>query len=98
MTELEQEIRQIINDVTEREYITKLQVTQEDDIWTLFLYMNREIVPSIVMSTQGSEEHFKKFVKREMRKRKLEEVKYWKTTRELPVLECNENGELELGW
>lgn len=60
--------------------------------------MNREIVPSIVMSTQGSEEDFKKFVKREMRKRRLEEVKYWKTTRELPVLACNENGELELGW
>ena len=50
------------------------------------------------MSIQGDEEKFKKFVKREMKKRRLEEVKYWKTTREIPVLHCNEDGELELGW
>ena len=59
--------------------------------------MDMEIVPSIVMSTQGSEEDFKKFVKREMKKRRLEEVKYWKTTRDIPVLSCNKDGELELG-
>ena len=98
MTELEEEIRQIINDVTEREYVSKLHVRYEDDIWTLYLYMDMEIVPSIVMSTQGSEEDFKKFVKREMKKRRLEEVKYWKTTRDIPVLSCNKDGELELGW
>ncbi len=97
MTEIEEEIRQIINDVTEREYITKLHVRHDDDIWTLYLYLNRELVP-LVMSIQGDEEKFKKFVKREMKKRRLEEVKYWKTTRELPVLQCNENGELELVW
>jgi hypothetical protein len=32
MTEIEEEIRQIINDVTEREYITKLHVRHDDDI------------------------------------------------------------------
>ena len=32
MTEIEEEIRQIINDTTERVYITKLSVRQEDDI------------------------------------------------------------------
>lgn len=97
MTELEEEIRQIINDTTEREYITKLHVGHDGDIWTLYLYLNRELVP-LVMSIQGDEEKFKKFVKREMKKRRLEEVKYWKTTREIPVLHCNEDGELELGW
>ena len=49
------------------------------------------------MSKQGSLEDFKKFIKREMRKRRLEEVKYWKTTREIPVLSCKD-GELEIGW
>lgn len=97
MTELEEEIRQIINDITEREYITKLSVRHDDDIWTLYLYLNRELVP-MVMSIQGTEDQFKRFVKREMKKRRLHEVKYWKTTREIPVLQCNENGELELGW
>lgn len=98
MTELEEEIKQIIDDTTDRDYITKFHVGHEDDVWTLYLYLNRELVPPIVMSIQGDEEKFKKFVKREMKKRRLEEVKYWKTTRELPVLQCNENGELELGW
>lgn len=97
MTAIEEEIRQIINDVTEREYITKLQVSQDGDIWTLYLYLNRELVP-LVMSIQGDEEHFKRFVAKEMKKRRLHEVKYWRTERELPALECNENGELELGW
>ena len=60
--------------------------------------MDRDLVPPIVMSKQGSLEDFKKFVKREMRKRRLEEVKYWKTTREIPVLSCNKDGELEIGW
>ena len=32
MTGIEEEIKQIINDVTEREYITKLHVSHEDDI------------------------------------------------------------------
>ena len=97
MTALEEEIKQIISEVTEREYITKLQVTQDDDIWTLYLYLNRELVP-LVMSIQGDEEKFKRFVVDEMKRRRLHEVKYWKTDRTLPALECNENGELELGW
>lgn len=59
--------------------------------------MNRTLVP-LVMSIQGTEEKFKRFVYREMRKRRLQEVKYWKTDRTLPALECNENGELELRW
>lgn len=75
MTELEEEIRQIINDITEREYITKLSVRHDDDIWTLYLYLNRELVP-MVMSIQGTEDQFKRFVKREMKKRRLHEVKY----------------------
>lgn len=97
MTEIEEEIRQIINDTTERVYITKLHVRHEDGIWTLYLYLNRVLVP-MVMSYEGTEEGFKKFVKKEMKSRRLEEVKYWKTTREIPVLSCNEDGELELGW
>lgn len=97
MTKIEEEIKQIINDVTEREYITKLQVSHEDDIWTLYLFLNRELVP-LVMSIQGDEDKFKKFVAQEMKKRRLHEVKYWRTERTLPALECNKDGELELGW
>lgn len=97
MTKIEEEIKQIINDVTEREYITKLQVSHEDDIWTLYLFLNRELVP-LVISIQGDEKRFKQFVAEEMKHRRLHEVKYWRTERTLPALECNEDGELELGW
>lgn len=88
MTKLEEEIRQIINDVTEREYVTKLKVCHEDDLWTLYLYLDRELVP-LTMGIQGDEETFKKFVRREMKKRRLQEVKYWKTDRTLPAIDCN---------
>lgn len=97
MTGIEEEIRKIINDTTEREYITKLHVKQDGDLWELYLYLNRELVP-LVMGYQGSESGFKKFVAKEMKKRRLHEVKYWKTDRTLPALECNANGELELKW
>lgn len=97
MTGIEEEIKQIIDDITEREYIGKIRVFHEDDIWTLHLYLNRELVP-LVMSIQGDEKKFKKFVAREIKKRRLQEVKYWKTTRELPALECDGNGGLELRW
>jgi len=75
MTKIEEEIKQIINDVTEREYITKLQVSHEDDIWTLYLFLNRELVP-LVISIQGDEKRFKQFVAEEMKHRRLHEVKY----------------------
>lgn len=88
MTEIEQEIKKIIDETTERDYISKLRVIHEDDVWTLCLYLNRELVP-LVMSIQGSEDHFKDFVACEMKKRRLHEVKYWKTDRTLPALDCN---------
>lgn len=97
MAEIEEEIRQLIDDVTDRKYITKLHVSHDDDTWTLYLFLNKELVP-LVMSIQGDEDTFKKFIIKEMKKRRLHEVKYWKTDRTLPALECNANGELELGW
>lgn len=93
MAGIEEEIRQIINDVTEREYISRLQVSHEGDIWTLYLFLNRELVP-LVMSIQGDEKLFKRFVAEEMKRRRLHEVKYWRTNRELPALNCDG----ELGW
>ncbi len=98
MATIEEEIKQIIKEVTNREYISKLYISHDkDDIWTLYLYLNRELIP-LVMSVQGDEQRFKDFVADEMKKRRLQEVKYWKTDRELPALECNSDGELELGW
>lgn len=97
MTAIEKDIKKIIEDITEREYVSRLIVTQDDDIWTLYLFLDKEFGP-LVMSIQGDERKFKRFVAKEMKRRRLQEVKYWKVDRTLPALECNENGELELGW
>ena len=93
MTELEQEIKKIIETETEREYISKLRVIKEDDFYTLYLYLNRELVP-LVISIQGDEGRFKDLIKSEIKKRRLHEVKFWKTDRTLPSIDCNG----EIGW
>ena len=41
----------------------------------LYLYLDRELVP-LVMGIDGDEDTFKKFVRKEMKKRRLHEVKY----------------------
>ena len=88
MTKLEEEIKQIIDETTDREYVSKLRVVKEDDTYILYLYLNRELVP-MTMGCQGDEETFKKFVRKEMKTRRLQEVRYWKTDRTLPATDCN---------
>lgn len=87
MKAIEEEIKNIIESVTERKYISELKVSQDNDIWTLYLYLNRTLVP-MVMSVQGDEKRFKEFVIDEIKKRRLQEVKYWQTNRELPSIDC----------
>lgn len=100
MTELEQEVLCIINEVTENCYIGKLKVLvtkperqcgepcQElnDTIYELYLYLDRWRTP-IVLSYEGTEEEFKNFVREEIRKNKYEKIHFYKITRELLIPE-----------
>ena len=61
MTALENEILEIINEVTECCYTGRLSVMQEDDGYTLRLGLNTPNAPT-VLYYQGSVEDFKKYV------------------------------------
>lgn len=105
MTELEQEVLCIINEVTESCYTGKLKVlvtkperqcgdlecrTLNDTIYELYLYLDRWRTP-IVLSYEGTEDEFKKFIRQEFKKNKYEKIHFYKITREPIVVE----GEIE---
>lgn len=107
MTKLEQEVLEIINEVTESCYKGKLKVVVNipekqcgdpkcrplnDVIYELYLYLDRWQTP-IILSYEGTEDEFKLFVKHELKKNKYEKVRFYKITREPIVLE-----EKEIEW
>lgn len=81
MDKLEQEILDIINEVIEGKYIGRLNISHEDGIWQLNLFFDRNYTP-VSLAYEGTEDEFKKFVKKEIKKNKYEKVKFWKITRE----------------
>lgn len=94
MTTLEKEILNIINEATDSEYIGKLKVIVDDDLYNLGLYLNREMSPT-VLSFQGTENEFKEFVREEMKSRKLQKVFRYEVIRDilLPGMEEYEDDE-----
>ena len=96
MTKLEQEILDIINCTICGQYIGKLKVLIHKSepkcgdgcnesyptIYELRLYLDREFTP-IVLSYEGTEDEFKEFIREEIRKRKLENTRFFKIN-----LEC----------
>jgi len=78
---IESELRQIINDTICGKYLGKLQVIRDEDEegtinWALLLYLDTEMSP-IIMACQGTEDHFKEFVREEIKHRKLQGVKFY---------------------
>ena len=81
MTALENEILEIINEVTECCYTGRLSVIQEDDGYTLRLGLNTPNAPT-VLYYQGSVEDFKEYIKEEIKRRRYPEIEYWNTLKE----------------
>lgn len=94
MTTLEKEILNIINEATDSEYIGKLKVIVDDNLYNLGLYLNREMTPT-VLSFQGTEDEFKEFVREEIKHRKPQKVFRYEVIRDilLPGMEEYENDE-----
>ena len=101
MTKLEKEVLEIINEVTENCYKGKLKVLvtypeiQEcdspckelnDTIYELYLYLDRFYTP-IILSYEGTEDEFKDFIRKEIKKNKYEKVHFYKINREPLILE-----------
>ena len=81
MTALENEILEIINEVTGNCYIGKLTVIEEDDGYTLRLGLNTPNAPT-VLYYQGSVEDFKEYIKEEIKRRRYPEIEYWNALKE----------------
>lgn len=82
MTTLEKEILEIINETTNAEYIGKLKVIVDDNLYNLGLYLNREMSPTI-LSFQGTEKEFKNFIREEMKSRKPQKVFRYEVIRDI---------------
>lgn len=104
MTRLEQEVLDIINEVTETCYKGKLKVLVtepkhykcdspckelNDNIYELYLYFDRWYTPTI-LAYEGTEEDFKEFIRSEIKKNKYEKIHFYKITREPLVLDDEE--------
>lgn len=86
MKQIENDIRDIINETICGKYIGKLKVIKdnisEDSIlWSLLLYLDMEMTP-IILAHEGTEEEFKDFIRSEIKSRKLQTVHFWKTLQE----------------
>lgn len=79
---LENEIRNIINKVTNSKYTSTLKVEYdpEDNFFILKLGLNCKDATPIVLSFQGNEKDFLIFVAKEFSKRHLEDIIYTKGT------------------
>lgn len=107
MTDLEQEVLCIINEVTESCYTGKLKISitvperqcgdskcssVNDTIYELYLYLDRWHTP-IVLAYEGTKNEFKEFIRKEFKKNKYEKIHFYKINREPLVL--NEDEEIE---
>lgn len=77
---LECRIRKLINEVTKSKYISPIDITYEDGLYTLRLGLNCKDAAPISFGYQGDEDGFLKFLAKEFRKRRLQNVWYTTTT------------------
>ncbi len=72
----EHRIRELINHITNSEYISPLDVSYENGMYTLRLGLNCRDATPISLSYQGDEEGFIMFLEKEFKKRKLQNISY----------------------
>ena len=60
------------------QYTGRVEVRfDEPDMWSLFLYLDRELVP-LILSYQGNYDQFKKYITKELKTRQLNRVGFYK--------------------
>lgn len=77
MTDLENDVLNIIEAATGQQYVGKLTCGYDpvDETYMAAIYFNREYTPT-VLGYQGTEEEFKQYLCEEMKKRRLHEIPY----------------------
>lgn len=81
MTELENKVLNIINCVTDSKYISTFKVEKDEDTYILKLDLTQYLAP-LVLSFEGDEEGFLKFIYDEFKNRKIERTHWYKAIRE----------------
>lgn len=74
ITQLEDKIRKMINELSNAIYIAPLVVKYKGGIWSLKVGLNGKEVSQLSLGFQGSAEEFLNFLKKEFQKRQLQRV------------------------
>lgn len=87
MRQIENDIRNIIDEVTCSKYTGKLKVIkdslpEDSTLWSLLLYLDTEMTP-MILAYEGTEDEFKDFIRSEMKSRKLHTIQFSRMHEEL---------------
>lgn len=77
IAQLENRIREIINNQYEAIYTGKLEVEKTKDGYILKIWLNRDPLDPLSMYIQGDEDFFIKYVEKEISKRQLDRITYY---------------------
>ena len=84
LSNLKNNIRELFFNITCTKYIGNLELDIINDcginIYTLRICLNSPDVAPIVLGFSGNEEQFMKYLEKEFRKRRLQEIEYTKST------------------
>ena len=84
LSNLKNNIRDLFFNITCTKYIGDLELDIindcYDNLYTLRICLNTPDVAPIVLGFQGNEEQFMKYLEKEFRKRRLQEINYTKAT------------------
>lgn len=87
--ELEKKIRELIDSVTCSKYVSPLEVEEDNGMYVLRLSLNCKDAAPISFIYNGDEEGFFEFLRKEFKRRRLQEVMYSKQYIENSEVEFN---------
>ena len=88
--DIEQVILEAVQDIYHKKYVGRLEVKQLNNGYQLLMWFNKPEAP-ISISAECSENDFIKFIKKELRERHFELVKYFTGYKYDPEDICNQN-------
>ncbi len=77
MTELEEKVLKIINEIVDGVYISSLKILVDEDSFFLKLSMNQELSP-LSIYYEGNESGFLRYIEKDLRARQIDRAKFYK--------------------
>lgn len=88
--DIEQAILEAVQDIYHKKYVGRLEVRKLKNGYQLLMWFNKPETP-ISISAEYSANDFIKFIRKELRERHFELVKYFTGYKYDPTDECNQN-------